>query len=151
MVMACMIMVVATRHPAFANEPMLIPVDQVELIITTSTGSISYDVEIADTDQERAAGLMHRTELPNNRAMLFDFQQTRMVSMWMKNTPLPLDMLFIDESGTVVSVATNTKPQSLDVISSQRPVRFVLEVNAGQVELHGIKPGDKLSHPLFKR
>ena len=136
---------------AFSGDAMFIAVDPAPLVITTSNGSVSYELEVADTDSERAAGLMFRTDLPQNRAMLFDFGQTRAVSMWMKNTPSPLDMLFVDENGVVVAVARNTTPQSLNVISSPVPVLYVLEINAGQAAINNIKAGDTLLHPLIKQ
>jgi uncharacterized protein len=136
---------------AFSGDAMIIAVDPSPLVITTSNGSVSYELEIADTDIERSAGLMFRTDLPKNRAMLFNFGQTRPVSMWMKNTPSPLDMLFVDDNGVVVAVAKNTTPQSLNVISSPVPVLYVLEINAGQAAANNIKAGDKLLHPLIKQ
>ena len=136
---------------AFAGDAMVIAVDPVPLVITTSNGPVSFDMEVANTEIERAAGLMFQQNFPENRAMLFDFQQVRAVSMWMKNTPLPLDMLFVDKAGLVVGVAENTKPQTLDVISSPQPVQYVLEINAGQAAAHGIKAGDRLVHPLINK
>jgi uncharacterized protein len=135
---------------AFAGNPMVIAIDPAPLVITTQGTQVAFDVEVADNDLERAAGLMFRVDLPANRAMLFDFGTTRPVSMWMKNTPLPLDMLFLDEAGLVVKVAPSTVPQSLDVISSQQPVRYVVEINAGQAAQNNIKTGDKVAHPLIK-
>jgi uncharacterized protein len=135
---------------AFAGDVMSIAIEPAPLVITTSNGNISYQLEVADTDIERSAGLMFRTDLPKNRAMLFDFGQTRAVSMWMKNTPLPLDMLFVDATGLIVGVAENTTPQSLEVISSPVPVRYVLEINAGQAAANTIETGKKLLHPLIK-
>lgn len=137
--------------PADAQEAMGFAVDPTPLVITTTKGTATYELEIADTDIERAAGLMFRTDFPESRALLFEFGQTRPVSMWMKNTPLPLDMLFIDERGLLVGIAENTMPQSLDVISSSSPVHYVLEINAGQVAKHGFKTGDILAHPSIGR
>jgi uncharacterized protein len=134
---------------ASAGDALLVAVDPAPLIIKSSNVDVFYDMEVADTDAERSAGLMFRFDLPKNRAMLFDFGQTRVVSMWMKNTPLPLDMLFVDETGLVAGVSANTQPQSLDVISSPRPVRYVLEINAGQALANNFKAGDQLLHPLI--
>jgi uncharacterized protein len=136
---------------ALAGDPMTFAVDPEMLMVSTEKGGVVYEVEIADTDTERSAGLMFRIDFPKHRAMLFDFGQTRSVSMWMKNTPLPLDMLFIDETGLVVGVAANTTPQSLDVLSAPQPIRYVLEINAGQANLNDIKPGAQLMHPLIKQ
>ena len=134
---------------AVAGDAMVIAVDPKPLVITTSAGNVPFDLELADTDLERSAGLMFRQDFPKNRAMLFDFGQTRAVSMWMKNTPLPLDMLFVDETGLIVGIALNTTPQSLDVISSPKPVRYVLEIKAGQAKANNIETGDRLFHPLI--
>ncbi|MGL4406732.1 MAG: DUF192 domain-containing protein [Notoacmeibacter sp.] len=135
----------------YANEPMTVPIEPVLLVINTQKGKLNYFVEIADTDIERSAGLMFRQDFPSDRAMLFDFGRSRIVSMWMKNTPLPLDMLFVDETGLVVGIAENTKPQSLDVISSPGPVRYVLEINAGEARKKSIQTGDRLVHPFLRQ
>jgi uncharacterized protein len=135
----------------FAGQAMVIMVDPAPLVISTSNGTVSFALEVADTDEERASGLMFRDDFPKNRAMLFNFGQTRAVSMWMKNTPLPLDMLFVDQSGLVVGVAENTTPFSLDVISAPQAVLYVLEINAGQAAANNIKTGDRLVHPLIKK
>ncbi len=124
--------------------------EPISLAIVTGSDRVRYELEVADTDIERAAGLMFRTDFQKNRAMLFDFGQTRAVSMWMKNTSLPLDMLFVDETGLVIGVAANTTPQSLEVVSSPKPVRYVLEINAGQAAENNIKAGAQLTHPLIK-
>ena len=134
-----------------AGDALVIAVEPEMLMVSTDNGGVVYEVELADTDTERSAGLMFRQDLPQNRAMLFDFGQTRAVSMWMKNTPLPLDMLFVDEKGLVVAIAENTIPQSLDVISSPQPVRYVLEINAGQAAESSIKKGSQLMHPMIKQ
>ena len=134
---------------ALAGDAMQIAVDPAPLVISTANGPVSFDVEVANTDVERAAGLMFRENFSETRAMLFDFGQVRPVSMWMKNTPSPLDMLFIDENGIVVGVTANTTPQSLDVISSSKPVRYVLEINAGQAAKKNIITGARATHPLI--
>lgn len=135
---------------AFASGAMVLEVDPAPLIIRTENSAISYDVEVADTEVERAAGLMFRQDFPQNRAMLFDFEETRAVSMWMKNTPLPLDMLFLNETGLISGIAENTTPQSLEVISSPQPVAYVVELNAGQVAANRIKTGDRVLHTAIK-
>ena len=135
---------------AFSSEPMKFAVDPAPLLIQTTRGDVVFNVEIANTDVERAAGLMFRKDFPANRAIMFDFKITRPVSMWMKNTPLPLDMLFADVNGLIVGVSENTIPQSLDVISSPKPVLYVVEINAGQAAVNSIRAGDVLVHPLIK-
>jgi uncharacterized membrane protein (UPF0127 family) len=120
------------------------------LAIQTSDGKTHrFKVEIAATPDERALGLMFRRSLAPDAGMLFDFGHTGPVAMWMKNTLIPLDMLFVASDGAVVNIAQRTVPQSLTPIPSARPVRFVLEVAGGTTARLGIKPGDKLIHPLF--
>jgi hypothetical protein len=101
------------------------------------------------TDEERARGLMFRKELPEGRGMLFDFHPEQSVSMWMKNTLIPLDMIFIKADGRILRIAENTQVESEKIISSGGPVRGVLEVIAGTAKKLGIKPGDRVAHPLF--
>ncbi|WP_279479681.1 DUF192 domain-containing protein [Aureimonas sp. SK2] len=119
--------------------------------LVTASGRHPIAVEIADTPKAREIGLMHREELAADSGMLFDFHETRPVSMWMKNTLIPLDMLFIDKSGTVVRIARNAQPHSLETISSGKPVRYVLEINGGAAAGYGAKAGDKLEHPAIGR
>ncbi len=118
--------------------------------LVTASGRHSIEVEIADTPQSREIGLMNRDELADGTGMLFDFHDSRPVSMWMKNTLIPLDMLFIDKSGTVVRIARNARPHSLEVIPSGKPVRYVLEINGGAAAAYGAKAGDRLEHPSIK-
>ena len=93
---------------------------------------------------------MYRTYMPVNQGMLFDFEYPQKITMWMKNTYIPLDMLFIDNDGVIVSIAANTEPMSTETISSGQEVRAVLEVNANQAETHGIKVGDRVSYGRIK-
>jgi uncharacterized membrane protein (UPF0127 family) len=119
--------------------------------LKTSSGSHAIEVEVADTPQAREIGLMNRESLAEDAGMLFDFREDRPVSMWMKNTLIPLDMLFIDKTGTVVRIARNAKPRSLETIPSGKPVRYVLEINGGAAATYGAKTGDKLEHQLIGR
>lgn len=135
----------------YAQQPQSIAPSPVFLAIETRTGIQRFIVEIADEQEEREVGLMFRKDLPQDQGMLFDFGTDRLVTMWMRNTPLSLDMVFIDRSGTIVRVAENTTPFSTDIISSREPVRYVLELNAGVASGHGIRSGDKVSHPLLTR
>lgn len=111
----------------------------------------TFQVEVARNDADRAQGLMYRRSMPANQGMLFDFGRVEPVSMWMQNTYLPLDMLFVRQDGTIARIAANTEPLSTRTIPSGEPVLAVLELNAGTAARLGIKPGDKLEHPLFKR
>ena len=117
--------------------------------ITTKTGAHTFQAEIADTPQLRQRGLMFRHRLPPDRAMLFAWGRELVAAMWMRNTYISLDMLFITADGTVVKIAQNTTPKSLEVISSGVPVRAVLEVAAGTAARIGLAPGDRVEHMLF--
>jgi uncharacterized membrane protein (UPF0127 family) len=119
------------------------------LIVETGGREIKFDVELALNDAERSRGLMFREKLGPYDGMLFDFYQEAPVSFWMKNTLIPLDMVFIAGDGTVKHVHANATPLSTDSIPSQFPVRAVLEINGGSARLLGIKPGDKVRHPIF--
>lgn len=119
------------------------------LAIATGGREIKFDVELALNDTERARGLMFREKLGPYEGMLFDFYREAPVSFWMKNTLIPLDMLFIAADGTIRSIHANAVPHSTDSIPSQFPVRAVLEINGGSARLLGIKPGDKVLHPIF--
>jgi uncharacterized membrane protein (UPF0127 family) len=119
------------------------------LEIITSQGVLPFSVEVMRTDEERARGLMFRKELPEGRGMLFDFRPEQPVSMWMKNTLISLDMIFIRADGRILRIAENTEVESEKIIPSGGPVRGVLEVIAGTARKLGIKPGDRVAHPLF--
>jgi len=119
------------------------------LEITTETGPHNFSVEVMRTPAELEKGLMFRRFLPEDRGMLFDFKIEKPVMMWMKNTYVPLDMIFIAKSGKVVSIALHAEPMSEKIISSGKPTYGVLEVNAGTVNKIGLKVGDEVHHPLF--
>ena len=119
------------------------------LVIATGAREIKFDVELALNDAERARGLMFRDKLGPYDGMLFDFYQEAPVSFWMKNTLIPLDMVFIGGDGTIRHVHANAVPLSTDTVPSEFPVRAVLEINGGSAKLLGIKPGDKVKHPIF--
>lgn len=117
--------------------------------IATKTGVHAFSVELAVTDEARARGLMERKELPEGQGMLFDFRRDEHVSMWMRNTYVSLDMIFIQRDGRILRIAENTQPLSERIISSGGPVRAVLEVLAGTARKLGISPGDRVAHPIF--
>ena len=119
------------------------------LVIETSAREIKFDVEVALNDAERSQGLMFRKKLEPYEGMLFDFFQEAPVSFWMKNTLIPLDMIFIAADGTIRHVHSNATPLSTDTIPSEFPVRAVLEINGGSARLLGIKPGDKVKNAIF--
>ncbi len=119
------------------------------LEIVTKSGVQVFSVEMATTEEEKATGLMYRKELPDGRGMLFDFSPEQQVSMWMKNTYISLDMIFIRADGRILRIAENTEPQSTKIISSGGLAKGVLEVIAGTAKKYGIAPGDRVAHPLF--
>ena len=120
------------------------------LEIVTGSGAHPLTVEVMRTEPARERGLMFRKSMPHDRGMLFDFKSERPVMMWMKNTYLPLDMIFIGRNGRVVNVAENAEPMSEAIIASDGPVYAVLEINAGEAQEFGVKPGDEVRHPMFK-
>lgn len=121
------------------------------LDIDTATGKHHFRVEVMRTDETRGRGLMERRFLPAERGMLFDFQEVRNVSMWMRNTYIPLDMVFIKQDGTVHRVEERTEPLSERVIDAGTPVLGVLELNAGTAAKIGLTPGDRVRHEMFGR
>lgn len=108
-----------------------------------------FNVEVAKTPQQETVGLMYRTAVPPDGGMLFDWGQPRESQMWMRNTLVPLDMVFINEDGTIRSIAENTVPESLAIIDSRGPVRATLELAGGTTEKLDIRVGDKVLHRIF--
>ena len=149
--LALTLLICATQQEVLAQQPQNIAPSPVFLSISTQSGTERFIVEIADEQAEREIGLMYREEVSLDQGMLFDFGTDRLVTMWMRNTPLSLDMLFIDRSGTIVRVAERTTPFSPAIISSGQPVRYVLELNAGVASEKGIRSGDMAKHPLITR
>jgi uncharacterized membrane protein (UPF0127 family) len=121
------------------------------LVLKTGTGEHPYKVEVAETNEERAMGLMYRRSLPENAGMLFIYDRPQPAAMWMKNTLIPLDMVFIAGDGTVHRIEANTEPFSTAVIPSEGDVLAVLELNAGQAGKIGLKRGDKVVYPGFAK
>ncbi len=120
------------------------------LEIVSRNGVHPFAVELATNDEERTRGLMFRKELPEGRGMLFDFQQEQAVSFWMRNTYIPLDMIFIRADGRILRIAENTEPLSEKLIPSGGPVRAVLEVIGGTARKMGIAPGDRVETPILR-
>ena len=121
-----------------------------ELWIETPDARHQFTVEVAETQEQVRRGLMFRAELDEDAGMLFDYDPPTHVSMWMKNTLIPLDMLFVDESGVIGRIATWTTPLSTEAIPSGGPVRAVIELKGGITEQLGIKAGHKVIHPIFE-
>jgi uncharacterized membrane protein (UPF0127 family) len=119
------------------------------LEIVTKSGVQVFSVEMATTEEEKTTGLMYRKELADGKGMLFDFSPEQEVSMWMKNTYISLDMIFIRADGRILRIAENTEPLSTKIISSRGLAKGVLEVIAGTAQKYGIAPGDRVAHPLF--
>ncbi|MBT3790400.1 MAG: DUF192 domain-containing protein [Alphaproteobacteria bacterium] len=120
------------------------------LIIETAEARHSFTVELASTPASRARGLMYRRTLNEGTGMLFDFVKNQHVTMWMKNTYVSLDMLFINSEGRIINIARNTIPHSLKHISSDGPVQAVLEIAGGHAEKLKIKAGDFIRHNIFR-
>ncbi|MEM6422329.1 MAG: DUF192 domain-containing protein [Pseudomonadota bacterium] len=117
--------------------------------VVTGDASATYRVEIADEPAERSRGLMFRQSLDRDAGMLFLFDEPAPASFWMRNTFISLDIIFVDETGTVLNVAENTVPFSEAPIPSDGDAAAVLEVNAGEAAEHGIAAGTRLRHPAF--
>jgi len=120
------------------------------LKVVTSSGEHEFLVEIADDEPERERGLMFRPPLADDRGMLFEFEAPAEQAFWMRNTPSSLDIVYIDPTGTIVSIAHHTTPYSEQPIPSNGAANGVLEIRAGRAEEIGAKAGDKVVHPFFK-
>ena len=121
------------------------------LTVVSGSARHAFQVEVMREEADRAQGLMYRRSLAPDRGMLFDFGRVEPVSMWMKNTYLSLDMLFIRPDGTIARIAADTEPLSTWTISSGEPVNGVLELPAGTAARLGIKSGDRVEHPMFRK
>ncbi len=141
--LAVFALLAASADAALACDP-----DQIEIL--TGPGRRTFAIEIADDPDEQARGLMFRPALPADAGMLFIYDPPRPANFWMRNTMIPLDMIFIDDTGRVESVAERTDPYSERVSSSQGDVRAVLEINGGLSRRFGIGPGVQMIHPAFE-
>ena len=126
-----------TTHPVSGLE--VIP-----LTVTGASGNHRFNVELADTPEAQRRGLMFRTELPDDAGMIFPYDGTTAQSFWMKNTPLPLDIIFIGPDGRISNIAAMTEPYSLESVYSVGPVLGVLELRGGLAAELGIEPGDEV-------
>ena len=120
------------------------------LTLVTAAGERKIDIEVARSGDEQARGLMFRTSLPDTSGMLFPYAPPRELTMWMKNTYIPLDMVFIRPDGVIHRIEVRTEPLSEAVISSGGPMAAVLELAGGAAERLGLKPGDRVVHSHFK-
>lgn len=121
------------------------------LAISTSATRLNFTVEVATTAQQLEHGLMFRKEMAKDHGMLFIFGMPQPIKMWMRNTILPLDMLFIDQDGTITQIVHNTKPQSANVIASvSGKIAQVLELNGGAADAYHIATGDRIIYPVPK-
>jgi uncharacterized membrane protein (UPF0127 family) len=139
-----LLLAVLTGSATFAQS-LLAKFESASLAIVTDAGRYEFKVEVALTPEQRGQGLMFRRDMARDAGMLFDFGASPdRASMWMKNTYIPLDMLFIRSDGRIESIAERTVPHSLEAISSRGPVRYVLELNGGTAARLGIGPGDRV-------
>jgi uncharacterized protein len=136
--------------PGVAEEQSA-PVQTERLEIVTATGPHAFEVEVARSEKDRARGLMFRRSLPQDHGMLFLFENERPIAMWMKNTYIPLDMVFVSRKGRVTSIARGAIPLSEAVIPSGGPVYAVIELSAGAADAIGLSVGDHVRHPEFGR
>jgi len=134
--------------PASAQQPG-VKFDKSTLTIETARGSHKFDVELALTQEQMSLGLMFRRQMAADAGMLFIYETPRPAMMWMKNTFIPLDMLFIGADGRIVNIAERTVPHSEATVASTGPVRATLELKAGSAARLGVKPGDRVRHKVF--
>jgi uncharacterized membrane protein (UPF0127 family) len=126
------------------------PLPQSSLVIETASGPKTFAVEVAENDETRERGMMFRTAIAPDRGMLFYFQTPQVVSFWMKNTLIPLDMIFIRKDGVIANIRADAKPGDLTPLWSDGPILGVLEVAGGLSAKLGLKAGDKVRHPYFQ-
>lgn len=131
--------------PVHARQPMRTD----RIVLVTTGGEKPIEIEVAESIEEKSLGLMFRSSLADDKGMLFPYQGAQEITMWMKNTYISLDMIFIRADGRILRIAENTEPESTKIISSGGLARGVLELPAGSAQKYGIAPGDRVSHPLF--
>lgn len=119
------------------------------LSIKTAETEYKFDIELALDDNHRQYGLMYRDHLPEMSGMLFIYDRARNIAMWMKNTFIPLDIVFIDEAGKIINIAKSAKPRDLSQIPSKGPAKAALELNGGLTDKLGINVGDEILYPTF--
>jgi uncharacterized membrane protein (UPF0127 family) len=129
--------------------PMILPTDPTPLVVDGTSGKHNFSIEIANTPDEQEQGLMFRQNMADDHGMLFAFDHSGQLAFWMKNTPMPLDLVFIGKRGEVKAVRRG-EPFSTDIISPKQPARFVLELKAGMAEKAGIADGVFMHHPVIE-
>jgi uncharacterized membrane protein (UPF0127 family) len=117
--------------------------------VQTAKGPVNFQVELADTEAEQAQGLMFRGSMPADRGMIFVFPEARAQAFWMRNTYIPLDIIYIGPTGRIVSIVKSAQPLNETPLPSGAPARYVLEINAGLSDRLGIAPGDRVTHRLL--
>jgi uncharacterized membrane protein (UPF0127 family) len=142
-VVAVLVLLVPVAEATVACDPN-------EIEIVAEPVNLTFTIEVSDDPEEQARGLMFRSALPADSGMLFIFDPPRPASFWMRNTMIALDMIFIDDTGRVESIAERNDPYSERVSSSLGDVRAVLEINGGLSRQLGIVPGAQVIHPAFQ-
>jgi uncharacterized membrane protein (UPF0127 family) len=131
------------------KKPSALPVETVTVI--SKTGAHTFKAEIADDEAERQKGLMFRESMADTQGMLFEFPDVAERSFWMRNTYIPLDIIYIGPDGRIVSIAREARPFDETPLPSYAPATGVLEINGGLASRLGIEPGDRVEHPFFKK
>jgi len=134
----------ALSNPVTAQTPQSLPDSR--LVIETKDGKVPFTVEVATTPKQREIGLMYRHSLAADRGMLFVYERSGPVAIWMRNTFIPLDILFLDDEGGIIHIQQRAVPQSLQTISAGASTRAVLELRGGSAARHGITRGDRVIH-----
>ncbi len=147
--MSCLLVVGLTLSAAVVGNAAETSYPTSELWIETADERHHFSIEVAETEEQVRRGLMFRAELADDAGMLFNYDPPTYVTMWMKNTLIPLDMLFVDERGVIGRIAAWTTPLSLESIPSGGAVRAVIELKGGITGQLGIKVGHKVVHPIF--
>lgn len=135
--------------PAAFSQTSAVSLPEGPLTIETREGAITITAEIADEPNEIATGLMFREGIAQDRGMIFDFGTPREPNMWMRNVPFPIDMVFLGEDGSVLTIVAHAQAESERHINPGFPVKGVLEIADGQASQFGIRPGDMVLHPIF--
>ena len=138
-------------QPQAQTTPAAKALVKVPLVVASTNGTHKFTVEVAATPEQQETGMMFRTATTPNAGMIFPFPAPKMASFWMKNTLIPLDIIFIRADGTIANIADNAVPQSLDMVLAAEPVTAVLEIAGGRAAELGINPGDKVTWQSFAK